>query len=52
MTLWPKHASSLLRMKNEIRDSFAAGAVISMSPKNFHLPQGIPNFNWKNILAS
>jgi len=51
MTLWPKHASSLLRMKNELPNSVAAGAVISMASQNFHLVKGIQNYNWKNILA-
>jgi len=51
MTIWPKHASSLLRMKNMLTHSIAAGAIISMASQNFQLSNGIQNYNWKNILA-
>jgi predicted AAA+ superfamily ATPase len=51
MTIWPKHASSLLRMKNMLTHSVAAGAIISMASQNFQLSNGIHNYNWKNILA-
>jgi predicted AAA+ superfamily ATPase len=51
MTIWPKHASSLLRMKNMLTNSVAAGAIISMASQNFQLSNGIHNYNWKNILA-
>lgn len=51
MTLWPKHASPLLRMKNELQNLVAVAAIISMAPKNFHLVKGIQNYSWKNILA-
>jgi predicted AAA+ superfamily ATPase len=51
MTIWPKHASSLLRMKNELKDSVAAGAVISMAARDFPLADGIYNHGWEKTLA-
>jgi hypothetical protein len=51
MTIWPKHVSSLLRMKKELKNSVAAGAVISMAAKDFQLADGIHNYGWSNTLA-
>ena len=51
MTLWPKHASSLLRMQNQLKNSIAAGAIISMAARNFPLAHGIYNYGWKKILS-
>jgi hypothetical protein len=51
MTIWPKHASSLLRMKKALGNSMAAGGVISMAPRDFPLAGGLCNYTWKKILA-
>ena len=51
MTIWPKHVSSLLRMKKELKNSVAAGAVISMAAKDFQLAGGIRNYSWSKTLA-
>ncbi len=51
MTIWPKHASSLLRMQNQLKNSVAAGAVISMAARDFPLAHGIYNYSWEKTLS-
>jgi len=51
MTIFPKHASSLLRIASELKSSVKTSAIISISPDNFMVKNGIYNYNWKNILG-
>jgi hypothetical protein len=51
MTIWPKHASSLLRIKNELKNSVAAGAIVSMTANDFLMSGGIYNYGWTNALS-
>ncbi|MEW6417854.1 MAG: ATP-binding protein [Nitrospirota bacterium] len=51
MTILPKHASSLLKITNDLKSLIKTSAIISMSPDNFQMKKDIFNFNWKNILG-
>jgi len=52
MTIFPKHASSLLRIASELKSSVKTSAIISISPDNFMVKNGIYNYNWNNILGT
>jgi predicted AAA+ superfamily ATPase len=52
MTILPKHASSLLRISNDLKLSIESSTVISLTSENFQIRNGIYNYNWKNILGS
>ena len=51
MTIMPKHASSLLKIASELQSFVKTAAIISLSPDNFHVKNGIANYNWNNILC-
>jgi predicted AAA+ superfamily ATPase len=51
MTIFPKHASALSRVTDNLRTPVKTKAIISISPDNFQLKNGIYNYNWKNILG-
>jgi predicted AAA+ superfamily ATPase len=51
MTLWPKHAQPLLRVCHDLKDSVKTAAIVSLSPHNFPVKNGVHNFGWKNILG-
>lgn len=51
MTIWPKHADSLLRIGNDLKSAIKTSAIISLASGNFRVKNGIPNYNWKNILG-
>lgn len=50
MTLFPKHASSLVKVKNDLQSAVKTSAVISMSQENVPVTKGIYYYNWKHIL--
>ncbi len=52
MTVWPKHADSLRRIKNELKSSIQTAGIISRAPGCFPLKKGIDHFNWKDILGT
>jgi len=51
MTIFPKHAASLQRMSHDAKLPVNSAAVISASPDNFPVKNGIYNYNWKNLLG-
>ena len=51
MTILPKHASSLLRVSNDLPSAVATSAIISTAPNNFGLIKNVNNYNWKDILG-
>ena len=50
-TIVPKHAASLKRLCNELGDKIGTASIISCSPDNFMIDNGIHNFNWKDLLS-
>jgi hypothetical protein len=38
-------------MQNQLKNSVAAGTVISMAARDFALADGIYNYGWKKTLA-
>ena len=51
MTIWPKHADSLLRIGNDLKSAIKTSAIISLASGNFRVKNGIFNYNWKNVLG-
>ena len=51
MTVWPKHASSLGRLRNNLKLSVQTAAVISRAQGSFPLKEGIFHYNWRDILG-
>ena len=51
MTIWPKHAASLLRVSRDLAPRVVSSFLISASPSNFGLKNGVFNYNWKNIVG-
>ncbi|MFH1414731.1 MAG: ATP-binding protein [Elusimicrobiota bacterium] len=50
MTITPKHASSLIRLKKELGSRIGATGIISNTDTNFTIQQDMQNFSWKNLL--
>lgn len=48
-TITPKHASSLIKLKNELGQLVKSGAVISQAD-NSYITKGIKNYNWQSML--
>jgi len=51
MTIFPRHASSLLRIAGDLKSSVKASAIVSASTSSFHVQNTIYNYNWKNLLG-
>ena len=51
MTIFPKHASSLLKITRDLKPFIKNATIISSSLDNFPLRGDIYNYNWKNILG-
>jgi len=51
MTIWPKHASSLSRIQNDLKSISGNSAIVSLARGNFPVKNGIYSYNWKNILG-
>jgi len=49
-TVLPKHASSLLRIRNDITPPPATTAIISLTYENQHVAAGVETYGWQNIL--
>lgn len=52
MTIFPKHAASLLKITRDLKPSVRNATIISTSPDNFMVKENIYNYNWKNILGA
>ncbi|MEW6008603.1 MAG: ATP-binding protein [Candidatus Omnitrophota bacterium] len=50
MTITPKHAVSLKRIREEWTSHIKTAAIISCAENNFLVKKNIANYNWKNIL--
>jgi len=50
MTINPKHAQSLKKLKHELGERIDTTTIISNTTENFHVQKDIFNFNWKNLL--
>lgn len=51
MTILPKHASSLLRVSNDLPSAVSTSTIISAAPNTFGLIKNVNNFNWKDFLG-
>jgi hypothetical protein len=51
MTIFPKHAASLLKISGDVKLPVKSAAIISASQDNFQVKNGIYNYNWKNFLG-
>jgi predicted AAA+ superfamily ATPase len=51
MTIFPRHASSLLRIVGDLKSSVKASAIVSASTSSFHVQNAVYNYNWKNLLG-
>lgn len=51
MTIFPRHASSLIRIAGDLKSLIKTSAIISASIGNFQVNKGIYNYNWKNIIG-
>jgi len=51
MTITSRQASSLVKIKAELRDKVKTAAIISRSESNYALLKEIKNYNWKNALG-
>ena len=51
MTIFPRHASSLLRIAGDLKSSVKASAIVSASTSSFHVQNAIYNYNWKTLLG-
>lgn len=50
-TVLPKHASSLVRLQNDITPAPATTAVISLASDNQHIAPSVENYGWRYILG-
>jgi predicted AAA+ superfamily ATPase len=51
MTIFPKHADSLSRIKRDLGSQVKTAALISQSSKSFRVKNEIVNYNWKDLLG-
>lgn len=51
MTIFPRHAASLMRITGDLKPSVKTSAIISASTENFQVKDGISNYNWKHALG-
>ncbi|MBU0600069.1 ATP-binding protein [bacterium] len=51
MTITPKHAVSLSRLREELGSDVASAGIISCSEENFVIKGNIINYGWKNVLG-
>ncbi len=51
MTILPKHATSLIRLRRELGSLVELSIIISQSPSNFFLQEGVACCNWNDLLA-
>ncbi|MBI2118090.1 MAG: ATP-binding protein [Elusimicrobia bacterium] len=51
MTIYPQHALSLVRIKNELGNFVKGTSIISRSFQDFNIKKGVMNYSWSNILS-
>ncbi len=51
MTITPKHAVSLSRLREELGLDVASAGIISCCEENFVIKENIINYGWKNVLT-
>lgn len=51
MTIFPKHADSLSRLKRDLASRVKTAALISQSPNSFVVKNEIVSYNWKDLLG-
>lgn len=51
MTVLPKHAAALLRLRNDLPGTIGSAFVISMARDRFPVGRGATNLNWRDALA-
>lgn len=51
MTIFPKHADTLSRIKRALPSQAKTTALISLSSTSFVVKDGIINYNWKDLLG-
>ncbi|HLF85519.1 MAG TPA: ATP-binding protein [Nitrospiria bacterium] len=51
MTIFPKHATSLIRISEELGSQVGTKAIISCSEDNYSVKGDIVNYSWKNVLS-
>jgi predicted AAA+ superfamily ATPase len=49
MTVLPKHAGSLVKIKREFQKAVSSAGIISKTKDNFRLCNGIENYSWEKI---
>jgi len=52
MTIFPKHADSLFRIKRDLGDQVKTASLISPSPTSFSVKDEIVNYSWKDLLEN
>lgn len=52
MTIVPRHASSLMKLKRDLKNAVATASIISATEDNFNLTDGIVNYGWNNVLVN
>ncbi len=52
MTILPRHASSLVRLKGDLGTQVAGAYVISAGDEDFPLGNGVMNVGWRNALGN
>ena len=52
MTMFPKHASPLFKIASDLGTLVRSASIISQSPDNLHVKNGIYSYNWKNVLGT
>ena len=50
MTIFPKHASSLLKISGALKPQAKTSAIISLAAGNFLIKKDVYNYNYRNIL--
>jgi hypothetical protein len=51
MTVWPKHADPLRRIKLDLKSSIKTAGIISRASGCFPMKEGIYHYNWKDTLG-
>ncbi len=51
MTVWPRYADSLWRIKKDLKSSIQTAGIISRAAGRFSLKEGIFHYNWKDALG-
>lgn len=52
MTVVPLHASSLMKLRRDLKSAVATSGIISATEDNFFISDNIANYGWNNVLVS